>query len=121
MLLENQIREMINSRYGSLTAFCKKIDVPNTTIDSILKRGIGKANVLNVIKMCNELGLSVDSLKHGILEPVNSDELATSDSLTSKELADQIKLLLSKTTDMNEQQKQHFISTVNFICNNETK
>lgn len=115
MLLENQIREMINSRYGSLTAFCKKIDVPNTTIDSILKRGIGKANVLNVIKMCNELGLSVDSLKHGILEPTNSEQL------TSKELADEVKMLLSKTTNMNNQQKQHIISTLDFICNNDKK
>ena len=115
MLIENQIREMINSRYGSLTAFCKKIDVPNTTIDTILKRGIGKANVLNVIKMCNELGLSVDSLKHGILEPTNSEQI------TSKELAAEIKYLLNKTVNLDEKQKQHIISTLDIINNNNKK
>lgn len=34
---EAKIREMIIERYGSLKKFCEVIDMPWTTLDSILK------------------------------------------------------------------------------------
>lgn len=109
-MLEDKIKDMIISRYGSLNNFCNKIDVPYSTVDSILKRGIRKANVLNVIKICNALGLSVDSLKHGIIEPIETEQV------TAKEFANEVKMLLEKTNNLTEQQKQHFLNTLNFIC-----
>lgn len=109
-MLEDKIKDMIISRYGSLRNFCNKIDVPYSTIDSILKRGIGKANVLNVIKICNALGLSVDSLKHGIIEPRETEQV------TPEEFANEVRSLLCKTNNLTEQQKQHLLNTLNFIC-----
>ena len=109
-MLENKIKDMIINKYGSLRNFCNKIDVPYSTIDSILKRGIGKANVLNVIKICNALGLSVDSLKHGIIEPTETEQV------TPEEFANEVRGLLCKTNSLTEQQKQHLLNTLNFIC-----
>lgn len=109
-MLENKIKEIIIKRYGSLSFFCKKIDVPYSTIDSILKRGIGKANVLNVIKICNELGISVDALKDGIIQPIEIDYI------TPKEFVIEVKTLLAKTSDITEKQKELLLSTLNFIC-----
>lgn len=61
-MLENKLKELIIEKYGSVRSFALKIDIPYTTVDSILKRGIDNSNVGNVIKMCKELDLSIDNL-----------------------------------------------------------
>ena len=124
-MLESEIKKMIIKKYGSVRYFCNKIDVPYSTIDSILKRGIGKANVLNVIKICDALGLSVDNLRHGIIEPRESENITEQDflqemySLLSKrsdvKYDYSVWLLLSENllnnvTNLNDNQKQQIIS-----------
>lgn len=61
-MIEDSIRELIIEKYGSMRQFSIEIDVPNTTIDSILKRGVYNSNVDNVIKICKGLDISVDKL-----------------------------------------------------------
>ena len=61
-MIEEKIKNIIIDRYGSVRRFADKIHVPYTTIDTILKRGMLNSNVLNVIKICNELGIDVDEL-----------------------------------------------------------
>ena len=110
-MIENKIKSLIISRYGSLSSFCERINLPYSTVDSILKRGIAKANVLNVIKICNELGLSVDSLKHGIIEPIETEQV------TTEQFATEVKHLLSKANNLTEQQKQYLLNTLEIVCN----
>ena len=62
---EFKIREMIIERYGSLKKFCDIIDMPWTTLDSILKRGIANSNITNVMKITKELGVDTESLASG--------------------------------------------------------
>lgn len=112
-MIENKIKDLILNRYGSLNYFCNKIKLPYSTVDTILKRGIGKANVINVIKICNELGLSVDSLKDGILQPVETQKISR-DNFT-----DQVEQLL-RDSDFTEQQKKYIMNTIN-IVNDDTK
>lgn len=64
-MIENKIKELIIERYGSVKQFSSKIQVPYTTIDTILKRGLLKSNVLNVIKICKELDIDVNELANG--------------------------------------------------------
>jgi len=64
-MVENKIKELIIEKYGSVKRFADKIQVPYTTIDTILKRGLLNSNVLNVIKICNELGLDIDEIANG--------------------------------------------------------
>lgn len=59
-MLEEKIKNLIIEKYGSIRQFAIKIDVPYTTIDSILKRGIDNSNVSNVLKMCKALDISID-------------------------------------------------------------
>ena len=61
-MIEEKIKKIILEKYGSIRKFALKIDIPYTTIDSILKRGIDNSNVGNVIKMCKALNISVDKL-----------------------------------------------------------
>ena len=65
---EIRIKEMIVSRYGSLKKFCETIDMPWTTLDSILKRGIANSNITNVMKITKELGIDTESLANGIIK-----------------------------------------------------
>ena len=61
-MLEEKLKSIIIDKYGSVRQFSFKIDIPYTTVDSILKRGIDNSNVGNVIKMCKALNISIDSL-----------------------------------------------------------
>ena len=112
-MIENKIKNLIISRYGSLSSFCEKVNLPYSTVDSILKRGFGKANVLNVIKICDELGISIDNLKNGIIEPIETEQV------TSKEFVYEVKNLLDKTSDLTDQQKQYLLNTLDIICDDE--
>lgn len=62
---EMKIREMIIEKYGSVKKFCEIIDMPWTTLDSILKRGIANSNITNVMKITRELGIDTESLASG--------------------------------------------------------
>ena len=61
-MIENKIKVMILEKYGSIRRFANKIQVPYTTIDTIFKRGLLNANVLTVIKICNELDIDINEL-----------------------------------------------------------
>ena len=73
-MLEEKIKNKIIEKYGSIRQFALKIDVPYTTVDSILKRGIDNSNVNNAIKVFKALGLSIDkSLENQELIELNFD------------------------------------------------
>lgn len=61
-MLEENLKELIIQKYGSIRQFSFNINIPYTTVDSILKRGIDNSNVGNVIKMCKALNISIDNL-----------------------------------------------------------
>lgn len=61
-MLEDKLKNLIIDKFGSVRQFALNIDIPYTTVDSILKRGIDNSNVGNVIKMCKALNISIDSL-----------------------------------------------------------
>lgn len=65
---ELKIREMIIEKYGSLKKFCEIIDMPWTTLDSILKRGIANSNITNVMKITKELGIDTEKLASGVIQ-----------------------------------------------------
>lgn len=61
-MLEEKLKNLIITKFGSVRQFAIYIDIPYTTVDSILKRGIDNSNVGNVIKMCKALNISIDNL-----------------------------------------------------------
>lgn len=83
-MLENKLKELIIDKYGSVRQFSLKIDIPYTTVDSILKRGIDNSNVGNVIKMCKALNISIDSLLDSkeIISTLNFDNCTFNDLLS---------------------------------------
>lgn len=63
--LEMELKELIKNRYGSISKFAESIDMPWTTLDSILKRGVVNSNIANVLKITDALGISAEELANG--------------------------------------------------------
>ncbi|PEF72068.1 LexA family transcriptional regulator [Bacillus pseudomycoides] len=57
------VKRLIKEAGYSKRAFAEKIGLPPTTLQSMLSRGIGKASVDNVIKVCKGLGITTDDLE----------------------------------------------------------
>lgn len=57
------VERMIDEKWKSKRKFAEHIDIPPTTLQSILKRGVGNASIDNVIKICKGLGITVNQLE----------------------------------------------------------
>lgn len=57
------LEELIKEKGYSKKSFAEKINIPPTTLASILSRGVGKASVDNVIKICRGLGITIDQME----------------------------------------------------------
>jgi len=80
---------MINEQSPNMKAFAESVDIPYTTLRSMLSRGIGNASVDNVLKVCKGLGITTDELE----EMANGDKEINKSDLTAKdEKAIQIEL-----------------------------
>lgn len=72
MSIEEKLKDYILERFVSIREFTHVVNMSYSTVDSILRRGIGNSSVSNVIKICKALGISVDELADGNIVPVNS-------------------------------------------------
>lgn len=57
------VQQMIKEQGLSNRSFAEKAGIPPTTLQSMITRGIGKASIDNVIKVCHGLGISIDELE----------------------------------------------------------
>lgn len=73
--LEASLKALIIQEYGSLKKFTETIDMPWTTLDSILKRGVANSNITNVLKITRELGLDAEKLVDGEICKTSIDPL----------------------------------------------
>lgn len=65
MTIENQLRELILLKHGSLREFTFNIGIPYSTLSTILKKGIMTATMSNMVKICNALDIKLDGLVAG--------------------------------------------------------
>lgn len=61
-MIEIELKQLIEERFGNVKAFSEKINLPYTTVRSILQRGILNSNVENVIIMSEGLGFRPEDL-----------------------------------------------------------
>lgn len=100
MAIEDQLKNLILTRYRSIREFTIAIDIPYTTIDSIFRRGVGNSSVANVIKICKALGISADELADGKLVPViQKVPVKLGDSHEIRDRLDQLKMELAYMDD----------------------
>ncbi len=73
MTTEDKLKEYILTRYKSVREFGITHDIPNSTLDSVLKRGIENSSVGVIFKICKALNISPDALAEGeiVLKPLD--------------------------------------------------
>ena len=59
---EIYLKELIESKFGSVRYFAEQIGVPYTTVRSILERGVLNAKMENIINICKGLGITPEQL-----------------------------------------------------------
>lgn len=79
MNLEDKIRTLILSRYGTLKQFAVHVGIGYTTLHGILTRGLDKASINNIITICKALEISVDDLAEGRIVSVSPEVPAEPD------------------------------------------
>ena len=89
MTIEEELKDYIIKKYGTLRNFTEKINIPNSTFSNILRRGLMNANVLTIIKICDELSISPDALAEGKIIPIIKDN--TNKRLTINDIIDDTK------------------------------
>ena len=57
------IKKLIDKTGLSTKAFAEKAGLPYTTLRSMLERGMLKSAVENVIKVCRELGITIEEME----------------------------------------------------------
>lgn len=62
MNIEDNLKEIIEVKFGNIKTFAEKIDLPYTTVRSILQRGVMNAKVENVIKIADGLNMKAEDL-----------------------------------------------------------
>lgn len=70
MTIEEELKNLILTRYNSLREFTIDIDMAYSTMDSIIRRGIQNATLTNVFKICKALNISADALEQGKIVPI---------------------------------------------------
>ncbi|MEC0271897.1 helix-turn-helix domain-containing protein [Peribacillus frigoritolerans] len=92
------LKKLIDETGLNQKAFAEKVNLPYTTLRSMLQRGIGNASVDNVIKVCKGLGITTEDLeKLANGEKLNKSENALPE-LNSKDEKD-IQIELQKMID----------------------
>lgn len=89
MNTEEKLKNLILARYKSIREFAIAVDIPNSTIDSIFRRGINNSSVSNVIKICKALKISADELAEGNITPAYAP--VEIDTIEIKEIIDSTK------------------------------
>lgn len=84
MTIEDKLKSLIIEEYGSMVEFANQIDMANSTLATIMQRGIHKASVSNVIKICQALDISADELAKDRIVP-NGKILQTRKNMTDIE------------------------------------
>ena len=73
MSIEEKLREYILTYYKSIREFTQKANIPYSTMDGILKRGIANSSIGNVLKVCQALGISADELARNKIVPLRKN------------------------------------------------
>lgn len=58
------LERLIKERGYSIRSFAKKCDIPESTLYTILKKGVGRASVDNIIIICKNLGIKIEELEN---------------------------------------------------------
>ncbi len=113
------LKNLIEQKYSSVKEFAQYCDLPYTTVYTILKNGVGKATVNNIIAICQKLNITIEQL-YNITDDLNSTNslniLKQTYNLSKLEYA-----VIKSYLELNEDQRHAFEKFANNIIYNITE
>ncbi len=107
MSREEALMQMIKTKYRSLRNFSIESGIPNSTLNSMFKKGLGGTAVDTVLKVCSLLGCDIYSLTDSSLTATPEDHVFFSNYLKLPESSRQlIRLVAEHQLDVIEAQTQ---------------
>ena len=74
MSIEERLKQLILQKYGTMREFSKQIGMSQSTFSTIMNRGIHKASIGNIIKICKALQISADELANNRIVPIKKEQ-----------------------------------------------
>lgn len=74
MSIEEKLKQLILQKYGTMREFSKQIGMSQSTFSTIMSRGIHKASIGNIIKICKALQISADELANNRIVPIKKEQ-----------------------------------------------
>jgi len=110
------LKELIEKTGMSLKAFAEKANMPYTTLYSILERGVGKASVDNIIKICKVLNITIDDLENLATEKQD-------DNIDKRDIKkpDTIAAHLPEGVELTEEEQEQLNDYVQFLLSRRKK
>lgn len=118
MTREDYLKQLIIEDSVTLKDFAKKIDMPYTTLYSILKN-VGGASIDNIIKICKVLGVSTDDLAK--MDGVEDTHKGYYTNPETAEYAEMLRtrpgarLLFSAAKDISKEDMQRAVEYIEFL------
>ncbi|MGN1418497.1 MAG: hypothetical protein ACI4W6_04145 [Acutalibacteraceae bacterium] len=82
MSIEEKLKKYILQKYRSIREFSFVSEIPYSTIDNIFKRGVSGTGMSTIMKICDCLGISIDSLSRGLIEEKSEKQKSVVDEKT---------------------------------------
>lgn len=100
------LEKLIKDQGYSLKSFASKCGIPYTTLYGIIKNGVGRASVDNVILICQNLGIKIEEL----------EEMAAGKKEEHKPTYDDVEMLIARNgKEMSKEQKLRLIQLLSEI------
>lgn len=108
---EEFLKSLIKEQYGNMKDFAKTIDMPYTTLATILSRGIDGASFSNMMKICQTLNIQPNKLCDVL--GAASDHVIDTQTLIAR---DDVRSEISETLGINMSEIKKTLNSIETVC-----
>ena len=107
-MIEERLKNYINSKYESVSDFCIRTGIANSTLQTVFKRGVKNTSSKTIFKICNALDLDVNALYDGEIKPNRPDRKVKTETVDIIEYVGKLEnmTLLYKGDEIQPDQKK---------------
>lgn len=107
-MIEERLKNYINSKYESVSDFCIRTGIANSTLQTVFKRGVKNTSSKTIFKICNALDLDVNALYDGEIKANRPDRKVKTETVDIIEYVGKLEnmTLLYKGDEIQPEQKK---------------
>lgn len=115
--IENKLKQYILTKYKSIRAFTQAAEIPYSTVDSMIKKGIDGTGINTISKICKTLSIELESLASGRIVPIDEDNNTKTSKKSPMTFSE--KHLIQNYNKLNEKGKEKLLAYSEDLIGNE--